>query len=116
MQFKLISCLSTLLILIPAVYGNPECVEMVIPITITKANNIGVPAGGLSVFTLNNLLSGLVNTLFTRIIPVQGTFQITGRYCEPEVFNSTRQNTLQLLAHPATYDRNYVITVFLVVG
>lgn len=39
---------------------------------------------------------------------IQGTYTISGTYCEPEVQNATRANTIQFLAHPATYDRYYV--------
>lgn len=39
---------------------------------------------------------------------VSGSYNIAGRYCEPEVYVASRQKTLQLLAHPATYNRNYV--------
>ena len=41
-------------------------------------------------------------------MPVRGTYNIAGRYCEPEVDIPSRRSALQLLAHPATYDRNYV--------
>jgi hypothetical protein len=86
---------------------GPKCHEIVIPVTV-RANNVRVPPGGLSAFTISNILGGLVNRLFTNTIPVQGAFNIAGRYCEPEVTIKSRSNALQLLAHPATYDRNYV--------
>lgn len=52
------------------------------------------------------LLASSTNLFFTSVI--SGTYNIAGRYCEPEVYIESRQQTLQLLAHPATYDRNYV--------
>ena len=55
---------------------------------------------------VTNTLSFLVSLLFDEL--VQGTFQIAGRYCEPENHVSNRANTLQFLLHGATYNRNYV--------
>lgn len=52
------------------------------------------------------LLASGTNLAFNSVF--SGTYNIAGRYCEPEVHIKSRQNTLQLLAHPATYDRNYV--------
>lgn len=55
---------------------------------------------------VTNTLSYLISLLFDKL--VQGTFQIAGRYCEPENSVPARGNTLQFLLHGATYDRNYV--------
>lgn len=55
------------------------------------------------------LLASGINLSFTSL--VEGNYNIAGRYCEPEVHNPLRHNTLQLLAHPATYDRNYVSSI-----
>lgn len=37
----------------------------------------------------------------------ESNYTISGRYCEPEVYNPARQNTVQLLVHGATYTRDY---------
>ncbi len=56
--------------------------------------------------SLFGLLSSVVGLLSG--LTVRGDYNIAGTYCEPEVDIPSRRNTLQLLAHPATYDRNYV--------
>jgi hypothetical protein len=51
-------------------------------------------------------VADLVNLSFTAT--QSGTYNIAGTYCEPEVYIPERENTIQFLAHPATYDRLYV--------
>jgi hypothetical protein len=55
---------------------------------------------------LFNIVADLVNLSFTAT--QSGTYKIAGTYCEPEVYIPERENTIQFLAHPATYDRSYV--------
>jgi len=97
--------------LIYSVYAQddrgPVCKELLIPVTIS-GKNINVPNEGLGFITNANILGGLVNLLFYTVVPFAGTYNISGRYCEPEVSIARRKDTLQLLVHPATYDRNYV--------
>jgi len=82
---------------------EPNCHEIIIPVTITARNAV-LPEG----LTLNlfGLIAVLLDSVFTTTI--QGTYDIAGRYCEPEVVVSNRTNALQILSHPATYDRNFV--------
>jgi adenosylmethionine-8-amino-7-oxononanoate aminotransferase len=61
-------------------------------------------AQGIDIVT--NLLSTLSSLIFNNI--VHGTFTIAGRYCEPEIYNESRTNTLQFLLHGATYTRDFV--------
>jgi hypothetical protein len=85
---------------------GPACQEVVIPVTIA-ANNTQLPllpTGTAGLSSLLSLVDNVVQTLFT--VPVQGTFNIAGRYCEPEVEIESRRNTLQLFVHGATYNRN----------
>jgi hypothetical protein len=58
----------------------------------------------LRLIDLSNLLGSLINFLTT--FDVSGTFNIAGRYCEPEVHVAGQENTLQFLVHGITYDRN----------
>lgn len=88
-------------------FATPECYEVVIPVTI-EASNIRIPRQALSAINPGNILSGAVTTLFSIAVPFTGTYNIAGRYCEPEVTIVKRRDTLQILVHPATYDRNYV--------
>jgi hypothetical protein len=53
------------------------------------------------------LVDGLLGNLVLSNV-VEGEFEIVGTYCEPEVVVPGRWNTLQMLAHPATYDRYWV--------
>ncbi|KAH8804460.1 Alpha/Beta hydrolase protein [Xylogone sp. PMI_703] len=41
-------------------------------------------------------------------VPIDGTFDIAARYCDPEVVVPSRTHSLQLLVHGGQYDRNYV--------
>jgi len=87
---------------------EPTCTEVVIPITISANNLYMAPdtsmPEGLDLVT--NLLSSIVGLVFDELI--QGTFDISGRYCEPQVVIPLRSTTLELLLHGATYNRNYV--------
>lgn len=108
----------TLLVLFTLTSTSPvresNCIEVEMLVDITAENAL-LP----STYTINNLvttlssaLNGLLGLLGLQSPfswgTVQGTYSIAGRYCEPEVYVSSRANTLQLLVHPATYDRNYV--------
>jgi len=79
-------------------HPGPTCTEVVFPVTIAALNS---PLTGLD---LANPLGSITEILF--VLPVAGTFNISARYCEPEVVVESRKNTLQLLVHGATYDRN----------
>ena len=66
--------------------------------------NTNVPPG-LNLLDPVDVALAIVNLVFD--VPVGGTFNTFARYCEPEVQVASRTNTLQLLVHGATYDRNY---------
>jgi hypothetical protein len=86
---------------------EPTCHDLTIPVTIT-CNNAAIPGGAWP--NMLNLL-GLVDGLLGRLVfsnVVKGEFEIAGTYCEPEVVVPGRWNTLQMLAHPSTYDRYWV--------
>lgn len=86
---------------------GPSCQNITIPITISSNHSARVPSNlGLSIPAIETLLSSLVGLVFDAL--VEGTFNIRASYCEPEVHIPSRANTLQLLVHGATYDRNYV--------
>ncbi|CAG8971836.1 hypothetical protein HYALB_00001947 [Hymenoscyphus albidus] len=70
--------------------------------------NINVLNFNLTGLDPNNLLGtfgSLPNP--TLGVAVSSNFHIAGRFCEPEVVNPSRQNTLQFLVHGATYTRDY---------
>jgi hypothetical protein len=99
---------------------EPTCFEAVIPVSITSTNILLDQEYTLTEFASSlNSLNSILHSIFEAIEPiesllnfktgqVQGQYNIAGRYCELEVRIPSRANTLQLLAHPATYDRNYV--------
>lgn len=90
---------------------GPICQNITIPVTISS-NNARFPADfSPTSITLDNLVTNLGSWLFD--VLVEGTFNIAGSYCEPEVHVPSRANTLQFLVHGATYDRNYVSYSFL---
>lgn len=75
--------------------------------TISSNDNARLPTDfGPAGPVVGTLLSSLVSLVFD--VLVEGTFDIAASYCEPEVHIPSRANTLQLLVHGATYDRNYV--------
>ncbi|CZR62399.1 uncharacterized protein PAC_12296 [Phialocephala subalpina] len=78
--YLIVSLLYVTSFFLPGVLTAPVCTEIVVPVSIT-ANKASAVSGG---------------------------YDIAGRYCKPEVHIASRQHTLQLLAHPATYERNYV--------
>lgn len=102
----------------PVEEREPNCFEVVIPVDISAENALLPSAYTINDFvsTLTYLSDGFLGRLlgilgFSSLFSwgtIQNTYNIAGRYCEPEVYNASRANTLQLLAHPATYDRNYV--------
>ncbi|KUJ10286.1 uncharacterized protein LY89DRAFT_675142 [Mollisia scopiformis] len=100
--------------LLATVLSTPMCSELVVPVQITANNAVQslrnsraskILDPDLDTTGLLALLSSGINLPFTSLI--EGSYDIAGRYCEPEVDVPSRRNTLQLLAHPATYDRNY---------
>ncbi|KAF2161610.1 hypothetical protein M409DRAFT_28004 [Zasmidium cellare ATCC 36951] len=78
--------------------SEPTCNLLTINVDIT-ALNIQLPSN----------ISGLTLDILTALpkVQIQGTYQIAARYCEPEVKNSSRTNTLQLLVHGVTYTKDY---------
>jgi hypothetical protein len=64
----------------------------------------------VSIFNPLSISAGILNGI-SSLLTLRATYSIAGTYCEPEVHNTTRKNTLQFLAHPATYDRNYVCSM-----
>ncbi|KUJ19595.1 uncharacterized protein LY89DRAFT_717068 [Mollisia scopiformis] len=68
---------------------SPSCTDISFPVTVTAANAI-IP----------------ITTPIT-FQQVSGTYNIAARYCEPQNFVESRENTLQVLVHGITYTRNY---------
>ncbi|TVY83688.1 hypothetical protein LSUE1_G003808 [Lachnellula suecica] len=74
----------------PLAKREPSCTDIVIPVTIT-ANNVD-----------------LTSTQVPQpIVIVTGTYNIAGRYCEPENQISGHHDTLQVLVHGISYTRDY---------
>lgn len=73
-----------------AALPSPVCTDFVLPIT-ASANNFDLSSGPTSNVT----------------VPVSGTFGIELKYCEPTTVVASRENTLQVLVHGASYDTSY---------
>lgn len=91
------------------VRAAPGCSEINLSVTASSdADDIVLPDLDL---TDPNLLDSLVNTVVGDVgriwplIPVEGTFDISATFCEPETYNEA--NAVQLLSHGATYNKLY---------
>ena len=82
---------------------GPTCYNLTIPTTISASNANISP--NLDVSNADSFADALANLVFD--VAVVGQFCIFARYCEPEIQNVDRSNTLQILVHGATYDRNF---------
>jgi hypothetical protein len=78
---KVLFVLVSLCLWTPLTKREPTCAEVVIPVS----SALNEPLAGLSI---DNFLGSLASILFT--VPVIGTFNIAGRYCEPEVIVPSR--------------------------
>lgn len=92
--------------------SGPICSEIVLPVTVSAENRVvpdylasGLTSATLTATGLETLLNSVGNELQTAL--VNGTWNIAGRYCEPEVQVAGRENAIQLLVHGIAYDRNY---------
>jgi pimeloyl-ACP methyl ester carboxylesterase len=95
--------------------SQPTCSDITIPVTIT-AENYQTPGGLLSALTnletgsiaeeLQNVLNS-AGSIVQETLSTGGTYSISGRFCEPEVQVPGRSDTIQLLVHGITVDKNY---------
>ncbi|RKF53520.1 putative ctr copper transporter family protein [Erysiphe neolycopersici] len=87
---------------------GPSCSEFKIPIQVNSVNFYISPSVNSTAAlnsTMHNILSGLTSLVSN--VTVSSTYNISARFCEPEVRNSSRSNTIQLLVHGITYTKNY---------
>ncbi|KAH7058921.1 Alpha/Beta hydrolase protein [Macrophomina phaseolina] len=96
----------------PAKRSGPTCSDINLSVTISAENRVipdyllsGLTSTTLSLAGVEQLLNGVGNEL--QLALVNGTYNIAGRFCEPEVQIPGRSDTIQLLVHGITYDRNY---------
>lgn len=94
--------------------SGPACSDYMIPVSIgsggksapvalrSRHHNARTVA---AVLADEPLFDGVGDTLQSLL--VSGTFEIAARYCEPEVVVQDRQDSVQLLVHGITYDKNY---------
>ena len=88
----------------------PTCEDMIITVHAeTKVQDISLPPLNLkNINSITGLLGSVLGTagrLFP-LIPASGTYDISARYCEPEVKNENSK-TVQVLAHGAAYTKLY---------
>lgn len=92
--------------------SGPTCSDVNLTVTITAQNHAvpqylldGLDSASLTPSGLESLLNGAGNEL--QLALVNGTYNIAGLYCEPEVQVAGRENTVQLLVHGITFDHHY---------
>ncbi|TVY84119.1 hypothetical protein LSUE1_G001863 [Lachnellula suecica] len=98
----------------------PSCTDFLIPVTATAPvklidessipQNLDDPTV-LTDFIVSEASSGLAALLGAAgTVETSGSFEMSGRYCEPVNMNSSRANTIQYLQHAITNTKNYVNT------
>lgn len=99
--------LQALLLTLPWAYAaGPNCHEVTIPASVLATNKL-IPS------SLNLTRLGTVPGAIGEFIgdvqdtTVAGTWDIIGRYCEPERKVEKRKHTVQLLVHGLTYTKEY---------
>lgn len=85
-----------------------RCSEITIPVSIQSTNayiDPNINSAPSLYNALRNIYSGITDFVFN--VNVAGTYNISARYCEPEVDIPSRRNTIQLLVHGITYTKDY---------
>lgn len=84
------------------------CTDFTIPVTIS-ATNAQISEILAELLPITELLSTLLGSLLSFTLPVHGIFSISARYCEPapQYYVASRHDTLQILVHGFTYNKNY---------
>lgn len=67
--------------------AEPTCTDIVIPVTIS-AMNAEISELLVEALPIPEPLGTLMNSVFSFTVPVQGTYDISARYCEPEVLSN----------------------------
>ncbi|OJD31927.1 alpha beta-hydrolase [Diplodia corticola] len=91
---------------------GPTCSEVKLSVTVSAENHVvpqylidGLSATSLTVSGVESLINGVGNEL--ELAVVNGTYNIAGLFCEPEVQVAGRSNNVQLLVHGIGNDRHY---------
>ncbi|VDB90612.1 Bgt-51650 [Blumeria graminis f. sp. tritici] len=93
------------LVLLPR---GPTCSEITVPVSVRSTNALldsGINSQDGLRGAMQNILSGVLGLILN--VNINGNYNIRARYCEPEVQNSERADTIQLLVHGITYTRDY---------
>lgn len=91
-----------------AVLAAPSCNENVkIQVSATALNKVLPTNLNISSLTIDDRDQFQSELSSAPSKEVSGTYTIAARYCEPEKNVPSRKNTLQMLVHGVTYDRNY---------
>lgn len=114
-MFAPLALLSLSAVLAQASPASPQCTDFLIPVTASASNSIILdPTNQLT--TLDGVTSFLSSGLgalgsLTGLIPVSGTYNISGRYCTPTATPAgapaSRSKTLQVLLHGIPYNKDY---------
>lgn len=92
--------------------ANPPCTDLVIPITAAATNEV-IPIPTTLNYSDPASVAAFIQTIIGDAdatypgIPTSGTFQISARYCAPQVTVASRNKTIQLLVHGVTENKLY---------
>lgn len=87
---------------------KPTYTDFTMPITIS-AMNAEISELLTDLLPIAELVSTLLNSVLSFTVPGRWYLTISARYCEPpsQYYVASRQDTLQLLVHGITYNKNY---------
>lgn len=84
-----------------------NCYDFFIPVQATSLNLQLNDSNLTDTASVASLLASLSTSANTSYIPVTGFFNISSRFCEPQIKVEHRQSSLQLLIHGVTYNKIY---------
>lgn len=95
--------------------SGPKCSDVIFSLetaSVNKAIPIGLVSEALAVISnatlpVVQLLVDSIGAIVLDNVSISDTYNISGRFCEPEVRVSGHQNHIQFLVHGATYNKNY---------
>jgi hypothetical protein len=87
---------------------GPNCYDFFIPINATSLNRQIEDYNLTTTASIESLIASLETSVSTSTyITVTTSFNISARYCEPEVKIPSRASSIQFLVHGITYTKNY---------
>lgn len=91
----------------------PKCRDLTLNVTANVDDGLKIEIPPLDLDDNPNVIIDLLDSVLGDVgdlypvVPVGGTYDIVGTYCEPEESIPDRADTLQILVHGATYTKEY---------